>query len=120
MMDAASRSSGDFQLRAALAEGIDPDRILVNGIAKHTWLTRHPVEGLRVQSNPSQRSTGLRFSRSRCHWRFGLRCHVTPERDAEDPGPRRTDPNVPDAVRPSAGDAVSESDGDQGAVARGG
>ena len=38
----------EYELRAALSEGYAPDQILVNGVAKHTWLGRTRVPNLRV------------------------------------------------------------------------
>jgi diaminopimelate decarboxylase len=75
----------EFELRAALTEGIKPERILVNGVAKHAWLTRHAIDGLRVHLDSFAEIAGLADLARRCRWRLGLRCHVTPERDAEDP-----------------------------------
>lgn len=38
----------EFELQGALRTGFLPEQILVNGVAKHRWLPRHRIKGLRV------------------------------------------------------------------------
>ncbi len=38
----------EFELRAALKEGFPPERIMVNGVAKHSWSKSCWAAGLRV------------------------------------------------------------------------
>lgn len=75
----------DFELRAALAEGFPASRILVNGVAKHAWLGRHAIEGLRVHFDSMAEIEELSDLAHRCRWRVGLRCHVSPECDTDEP-----------------------------------
>jgi diaminopimelate decarboxylase len=56
----------------------------VNGVAKHAWLERYHVPGLRVHFDSIHETTSLIPSAIRQGWRVGLRCHVPAERDARD------------------------------------
>jgi diaminopimelate decarboxylase len=47
----------EFELRAALEQGFPPDRILVNGVAKHYWLSDIHVQGLRVHFDSLQEAS---------------------------------------------------------------
>jgi diaminopimelate decarboxylase len=75
----------EFELLAALQEGFAPNRILVNGPAKHAWLGRHPVEGLRVNfDSPTEIRALLPLAR-RMSWSVGVRCQTRQEYDPDDP-----------------------------------
>ncbi len=59
-------------------------QLLVNGVAKHCWLHRHSVPGLRVHFDSIAEVMALR-SLARSHaWHVGLRCHVPHEHDRHD------------------------------------
>jgi diaminopimelate decarboxylase len=65
--------------------GCGPDQLLVNGPAKHAWLGRYPITGLRVHfDSPRELTTLLPLALS-CRWRVGVRVHAPDERDARDP-----------------------------------
>lgn len=57
------------------------DQLLVNGVAKHTWLGRHQVPGLRVHFDSVREVRELLPQAVRDRWRVGLRCHVPSECD---------------------------------------
>lgn len=76
----------EFELCAALAEGFPPERILVNGPAKHAWLNRHPVRGLWVNFDSLTEARALCSLARKLSWRVGIRVHTTEEFDPENPG----------------------------------
>ena len=68
----------------ALTAGADADHLLVNGVAKHAWLPRYHVHGLRLHFD-SMCELGALLSQARDErWRVGLRCHAPDECDARD------------------------------------
>ncbi|HXG46559.1 MAG TPA: hypothetical protein VNO52_02965, partial [Methylomirabilota bacterium] len=75
----------EFELKAALAEGFPPERILVNGPAKHVWLSRYPLRGLRVNFDSAAEVRALLPLARRCQWCVGLRILTGIERDPEYP-----------------------------------
>jgi diaminopimelate decarboxylase len=65
--------------------GVSPDRLLVNGVAKHAWLGRHESSRLRVHfDSPGELAALLPVAVAK-HWRVGIRCHAPDECDARDP-----------------------------------
>lgn len=58
------------------------DQLLVNGVAKHTWLGRHQVFGLRVHFDSIREIRELLPQAVRDRWRVGLRCRVPSECDS--------------------------------------
>jgi diaminopimelate decarboxylase len=64
--------------------GCPADQLLVNGVAKHTWLGRYHVPALRVHLDSPTETTALLPAIVAQRWRVGLRCHVPAERDARD------------------------------------
>jgi diaminopimelate decarboxylase len=75
----------EFELLAALREGFAPDRILVNGPAKHAWLGQHAVEGMRVNfDSPTEIRALLPLAR-RLNWSVGVRCQTQQEHDPDNP-----------------------------------
>ena len=98
----------EFELRAALAEGFAPQNILLNGPAKHRWLTQFdgaPVSGparlehLRAGSEtgaPTLRELAVNFDSpaelaallplaKKWNWRCGVRLNTSEEFDPENP-----------------------------------
>jgi diaminopimelate decarboxylase len=61
------------------------DDILVNGVAKHAWLHRHPLPRLRVHFDSLREIDALLKQSLACGWRAGIRCHAPDECDARDP-----------------------------------
>lgn len=75
----------EYELAAVISEGVSSQRILVNGVAKHTWLPQFSVQHLNVHLESISEVIHLRDIARRRHWRVGLRCHVPNERDPEEP-----------------------------------
>ena len=59
-------------------------QLLVNGVAKHSWLRRHAVLDLRVHFDSVLESELLLEAAVAQQWRVGLRCHPPAEVDARD------------------------------------
>lgn len=76
----------EFELRAVLTEGFAPERILVNGPAKHAWLHRHEIHGLRVNFDSLVEVDALSGMASRLGWSVGLRLRTSAELMLEDEG----------------------------------
>lgn len=66
----------DYELRAALAEGVPPGRILVNGIGKHRWLADFRIRDLSVHFDSIAEVQALTHLSRVLGWRVGLRCAV--------------------------------------------
>jgi diaminopimelate decarboxylase len=61
------------------------DQLLVNGVAKHSWLRHLRVRGMRVHFD-SAREVDLLLDRAVSQqWRVGVRLHAPDEHDAHDP-----------------------------------
>jgi diaminopimelate decarboxylase len=79
----------EFELRAALAEGFSPPNILVNGPAKHHWLsqTGHGpgLRGLSVNFDSPAELAALLPLAKKMNWRCGVRLNTAEEYDPENP-----------------------------------
>lgn len=75
----------EFELRAALASGFLPEDILVNGPAKHHWLTAFDLPGLAVNFDSSDELAALLPQAKKLNWRLGLRILTNEEFDPENP-----------------------------------
>ena len=75
----------EWELAAALSEGFAPSDILVNGVAKHTWLSRFGTVGLRVHLDSVREASGLVSQARHQNWRVGVRVHVQDEYDPDEP-----------------------------------
>lgn len=73
------------ELGQLLALNADADALLVNGIAKHTWLRSYPISHLRVHFDSRAELEELLPLALAWRWRVGVRCHVPAECDARDP-----------------------------------
>jgi diaminopimelate decarboxylase len=73
------------ELDAILA--LDPpiDHLLVNGVAKHSWLNRHHLHGLRVHFDSVNEIDALLPQAIAEGWRVGVRVQVPDERDSREP-----------------------------------
>jgi diaminopimelate decarboxylase len=76
----------EFELQAALGEGFPPDQVLVNGPAKHHWLPRYSVRGLRVNFDSNAELSALVSMARSNDWGVGVRCLTREDRDPEEPG----------------------------------
>jgi diaminopimelate decarboxylase len=75
----------ECELHAALNEKFEPDRILVNGVAKTDWLAGLRVRGLRVHFDSMLEVDQLRELAAELDWRCGLRIHVRGQYDPDEP-----------------------------------
>ena len=75
----------EFELRGALAEGFAPESILVNGPAKHHWLTQFEREKLSVNFDSPAELAALLPLAKKLNWRCGLRILTSEESDPENP-----------------------------------
>jgi diaminopimelate decarboxylase len=73
----------EFELQAAIRIGFLPKQILVNGVAKHTWLPRHRIEGLRVNFDSVTEIRALDTIACDLGWSVGLRFHPHAQRDPD-------------------------------------
>ncbi len=75
----------ELELCLALAAGFDPGSILVNGPAKHRWLPRHDLAGLRVNFDSRHELETLLPLARKARWKTGLRLNTSAEYDPEFP-----------------------------------
>ncbi|MBI3416949.1 MAG: hypothetical protein HY043_16785 [Verrucomicrobia bacterium] len=75
----------EFEFRAALTEGFTPENILLNGPAKHHWLPRHAMPGLRVNFDSSAEARALAPLAKQLDWSCGVRLKTNEEFDPEAP-----------------------------------
>jgi diaminopimelate decarboxylase len=78
----------ELELERALDAGFSVDAILINGPAKHTWLPRQAMSGLRVNFDSLREIQRLAPVARRRHWRVGIRINTAGEVNAELPGVR--------------------------------
>jgi len=72
-----------FELCAALTEGFDTDRILVNGTAKHRWLQTFDTPRLHVQFDSLHEIRALAPLAAARQWQVGIRVHTDENRDPD-------------------------------------
>jgi diaminopimelate decarboxylase len=75
----------EFECLAALKEGFPPDRILINGPAKHHWLPRHGIPGLLVNLDSPAEARALTPLAKRLGWTLGVRLNTPEEFDPQAP-----------------------------------
>jgi diaminopimelate decarboxylase len=75
----------EAELATLIRSGCRTEQLLVNGVAKHAWLTRWAVPRLRVHFDSVLELERLLPQALAHEWRVGVRCHVPDERDARDP-----------------------------------
>ena len=73
----------EFELRAVLKDGVPPSDILVNGPAKHDWLSGVGVDGLRVNFDSLAEVRALASVAAARNWSVGLRIHTSTETNFE-------------------------------------
>jgi diaminopimelate decarboxylase len=66
----------EYEFRAAVACGFDAQSILVNGVAKHVWLSQVKTPGLRVHFDSLHEVEQLAPQARALGWRIGLRLDV--------------------------------------------
>jgi diaminopimelate decarboxylase len=75
----------EFELLAAYKEGFPPERIMVNGVAKHSWNKRCWRDGLRVNFDSIREIEYLASTAKNKGWRTGIRFHPSIQKDPENP-----------------------------------
>lgn len=75
----------EFEFLAARAEGFAPERILINGPAKHHWLPRYGVRELNVNFDSPGEVQALAPLAKKLDWTCGLRFLTREEFDPEKP-----------------------------------
>lgn len=75
----------EFEYLAARHEGFATEDILINGPAKHRWLPRVAVEGMRVNFDSPGELAALLPLAKKLRWRVGLRLRTSLEHDPENP-----------------------------------
>jgi diaminopimelate decarboxylase len=77
--------TSEYELTAVTAAGCPTESLLVNGVAKHTWLPRMALPGLRVHFDSEAEVEEMAALAANQRWRVGLRCHVPAEHDHREP-----------------------------------
>lgn len=77
--------TSEYELLAAREEGFPPERIMVNGVAKHSWNKRCWAGGLRVNFDSIKEIESLASEAKSEQWRTGLRFHPNIQKDPENP-----------------------------------
>jgi diaminopimelate decarboxylase len=75
----------EFEFQAARAEGFGPEKILVNGPAKHHWLPRHGLRRLNVNIDSLSEIQALAPLAKKLGWSCGVRFLTREEFDPEKP-----------------------------------
>ena len=75
----------EYEFLAAIKEGYQNDKILINGVAKHHWLNKYNEKNIKVHFDSIQEINALMNQASNLGWMIGLRCHVTDEFDPDEP-----------------------------------
>jgi diaminopimelate decarboxylase len=75
----------EYELMAAHKEGFPPERIIVNGVAKHSWNKSVWAKGLRVNFDSVREIELLAATALNKRWRTGIRFHPSIQRDPENP-----------------------------------
>lgn len=73
-----------FELASALRLGFSPSEILINGVAKHAWLTGE-IRAVNVVFDSLTEAERLAASARKLGWKVGLRVAVSDQRDPDDP-----------------------------------
>lgn len=77
--------TSEYELLAAREEGFPPERIMVNGVAKHSWNKRCWPGGLRVNFDSISEIESLASYAKSNKWRIGIRFHPIIQKDPENP-----------------------------------
>jgi diaminopimelate decarboxylase len=77
----------EYELLAAIEVGFKPERILVNGVAKHSWLSKYQFPELRIHFDSLAEVERLAAHAAALSWHVGLRFNLpqTLEHDPDDP-----------------------------------
>lgn len=75
----------EFEFLAALHAGFSSERILLNGPAKHRWLPKHALRGMRVNFDSLSEVRELASLARKLDWMVGVRVNTSQEYDPERP-----------------------------------
>lgn len=75
----------EYEFLAARKEGFSVDKILVNGVGKHTWLRGYDLPKIRVNLDSAREANVLARKALAKDWKLGFRYHVSLERDPDEP-----------------------------------
>lgn len=75
----------EAELASMLDLGCSTEQLLVNGVAKHQWLERYPLDRLRVHFDSMAEVEALVPAAVKHRWRVGVRVQAPDEHDAKDP-----------------------------------
>ena len=75
----------EAEFDAVLSLRCPTSQLLVNGVAKHSWLGRYAMPGLRVHFDSVLEAQSLLGTAVIQRWRLGLRCQTGSEKDAGAP-----------------------------------
>lgn len=75
----------EFELQAALEVGYSPNMILINGVAKHTWITKYNLEKGNLHIDSLTEFFQLKNYIRKNNLNLGLRLHVSNELDPDEP-----------------------------------
>ena len=75
----------ELELVLALAANCPPERLLINGPAKHRWLPNYRIPGLRINFDSLSELDDLLPMARRLGWRTGIRIRTSEEFDPENP-----------------------------------
>lgn len=75
----------EYEFCAALNENFRAENILVNGVAKHEWLPRYHVDGIRVHFDSLVEVEKLGYQARSNNWHIGIRCRVAEGFDPDEP-----------------------------------
>lgn len=77
--------TSEYELKAALYEGFEPSKIIVNGVSKHSWDKKIWVNNLRVHFDSLSEISNLLSIAKKKKWKVGLRFHPNIQNDPENP-----------------------------------
>lgn len=75
----------EYEFLAAIEEGFKPEKVLVNGVAKHRWLNAIKIRGIRVHFDSLCEVDALIDHAVNHDWRVGIRFHTNEECDPDEP-----------------------------------
>lgn len=74
----------EYEFQAAIKEGCPPERILVNGVGKQSWLRRYSLPRLNVVFDSVNEVRAMAVQAAQSEWTVGFRVHVANERDPDE------------------------------------
>lgn len=66
-----------YELSSALDAGVPASKLLLNGVGKHSWLSRYRIQNVTVHFDSIAEVRALAAQARELHWRVGLRCAIS-------------------------------------------